>query len=228
MKLTLTKISLLLTCFAAPSFASSIYDCPEGDESFACKQKENVDAIWVDMNKTASNVVDNIMTAPESAAQAGCLDDIRSINTSIMTVDPFSIWSEVYQGIKDQLITQVCSAVEDRINEQTTKLAFTLEAPLGLGSVGVDQSYDIETFDELTNTRVQLSNREAKNKVVGDVFGDYTVPTAKHFTEKSMDKEFLETQGVSKRADRNKAEENIESIIDFNRLWKKESGNESK
>tara|TARA_R110001583_G_scaffold176714_1_gene331511 strand:- start:3776 stop:4465 length:690 start_codon:yes stop_codon:yes gene_type:complete len=223
MKFKFLAVSIALSCLVNNANASSVYDCEDGDDSLACRQKENIEEIWVDMNQSASTVVDDIMTAPEAAVEAGCLDDIRSIDLSVMTVDPYSLWSEIYSSLKDQLTSQVCSAVEDKINEQTEKLDTTLEAPLGLGEVSVSNSYDINSFDELTETRVKLTNDEAKKDVVESVFGSSTVRSAKHFTEKSMDRVYLEKNGTTKRAVRTSEEEELESALDFNRLWSTES-----
>lgn len=215
------KLLIAILCAMANQALAddSIYDCPDGDTSLACSQQAQIEAIWVDMNQSANYVIDELMQDPESALEAGCLDNIRSIDLSIMTIDPTSIWTEIYAGLKDKLINQVCSAVEERANELTAMLETNLEAPYGLGSVKIQQSSSISSFSELTDSRVRLSDEEAKAEVVEKVFGEPLEPTPFRYTEKSMDEAFLIQNGVSTHAVREASEEKIESVLDQNRLW---------
>jgi hypothetical protein len=215
MKLTVLFASL----FLSSSTFASLYDCPDSDDSLACQQKSQIEAIWVDMNQSANTLVDDIMTFPESAVEAGCLDNIRSIDISILTIDPLSIWTDIYSSLKDELISQVCSAVEDKVNELSAELETDLEAPLGLGSISITSGYSIDTFSELTDTRVKLTNSEAKEEVVESVLGDYSVPRHQKYTEKAMNDAYFEDNGTYRMIERTEDEEKIETMLNLNRLW---------
>jgi hypothetical protein len=217
----LVAVGLILS--APLAGAAPLAGCTAKPDSLVCKQQEDIERIWVDMNQSVDFVVDDVMAIPTKAVDAGCLDELRKFDLSIITVDPYSIWSDIYADIKDKLLSLSCTAVEDGIRKQTEKLKGKLEAPYGLGSVSLREGSYINSLEDVSHTRVILSNEAAKRKVVDEVFRGKTVPEVKRFTERKMSADFLEKNGTIKRIEKRERQETIEDTIDFDRLWKKEA-----
>ena len=199
--------------------ANNALSCPSGDDSIACKHKEQVEAIWVDMNKSATYLTDELIQNPDSAIEAGCLNDIMQVDLSVITVDPYGIWNSVYAGLKDQLMNMACSAVEDKLNEASAYLDAKLEAPMGLGSVSLGQSGRANSFSDLQESRVYMNDREAQEAVVEKVFGEYPRVNQRRWTEQEIEQRRIENGGPSTRSRRSAQEEKVRSVLNVNRIF---------
>lgn len=218
--------ALILITLSQPSLAQQMpsgqggaFSCPEGDDSIACKQKAQIEEIWVDMNKSATYLTDELVQNPQSVIEAGCLDGIMQMDLSVITIDPYGIWNTVYAGIKDQLINMACSAVQDKINEATEYLETKLEAPMGLGSVSLQQRGRVDSFSEIQESRVLMDNSEAKNTVIKEVFDEYPRVRRRQSTEQQIDQRRVQNGGKSTRTQRNENEEKVQAILDVDRIF---------
>lgn len=195
------------------------FSCPEGDDSIACHQKKQVEEIWIDMNQSVSTLTDELVTNPDKAIEAGCLDDIMQLDLSVITVDPYGVWNTVYAGLKDELMNMACSAVEEKLNEATAYLDLKLEAPMGLGSVSLGQSGHAQSFSDAQDARVHMNNNEARDEVINQVFGEYPRVNQRQWTEQSIERRRIENGGPSNRARRDKKEESLRSVLNINNVF---------
>lgn len=201
--------------------------CPAADTSIACEQRRQLDEIWVDMNKSSSALVDDVMEAPKKAEEMGCLDQLKQIDLSVVTVDPRSIWSTVYAALKDRIVNRACTAINDAVNEQTARLNNRLEAPMGLGSVAIQQSGTGNGLDNFTRTRVRITDEDARREVVRDTLGVYPTIQSQSDTDIKIREDRETRVGTSDRERRTAEQEDLERVLDFNRLWKKDTDGDS-
>lgn len=213
-------ISTLVNMANAEESASAL-GCESGNNSLACAHKNEVETIWMDMNSSYSQLTDEIMQNPDSAIDAGCLNDISQVDLSVITIDPKNILSGIYAALKDQLLNMTCNAVNDKVNEASSYLDTKLEAPMGLGSVGLNTAYshDISTFSDISDSRVRLSNAEATNQAVEEVFGERPRINRRAWGSQSVEEIRVQGRGVDTRTQRSSDQEELENILDVNRLF---------
>ena len=202
------------------------FACSESDKSISCDQKRQVEEIWVDMNKSYTQLADEVISNPSSAMESGCLDGIMQMDLSIITVDPKGIWSSVYAGIKDELMNLACNAAEKEVNEATAFLDAKLEAPMGLGNASVGRSGRVSGFNDVSNTRVEMTDTEAQREVVSEVFGEYPKVNRRRWTEQQVERRRVNDVGVSTRSRRTENEEKVEDVLDLNRIFDSNESNE--
>jgi len=200
-------------------------------ESLAKEQAKEVENLMVSLQKKFKESQDDIVAAPQKAIEAGCLDNIFSVDLSVFAIDPANLWDQVYKEIKDQIINLACSATESYINEHTKKLEAKLEAPYGLGSIGVGQGGSIRDWDDIQNASVDLSNEEARERVSEGVFG--TRPANRRV--QSVGDNILPNLAQPDPGARDRTKENeekVKKILNFKSLWSddgsKEGGKDEK
>lgn len=200
--------------------------CPAENDSIACQQRRQLDAIWVDMNKTSSQLIDDIIEEPGTAEEMGCLDNLKRLDLSIVTVDPASIWTTLYASLKDSIINRGCNAIQSKINEQSARLAGRLEAPYGLGSIRLQQGRSSNGLTDLSRTRAVITNEQARQAVVTETLGVYPAPSSQSYTDHRLRNVNVDKPNARKGVVINPAKEKIESVLNFNRLWNDEENEE--
>jgi hypothetical protein len=196
---------------------------------FIKQQKEQLNAIQVDMQKSYKSLVDEVTTVPQKVEDSGCLDGLLSIDTSIFVIDPASIWTALYAGLKDQLLNRVCNAAEEYANEATALLEFKLEAPLGIGSIGISQGNRVRDWDNLIDdSRVVLTNEEAADIVNNEVYNGDTlsVPRSKAWTGNDISLQGVETRQESRIREKEQ-KESLKGLLNIKNIWadkKKDEG----
>lgn len=185
----------------------------EGEESvsIAEQQREQIQSIMVDMNESAKTVVDTVTSDPQKAIDGGCLSNIQGIDLSVMSVDPTDVWGAVYSEIKDEILSISCAAAENWANEQTARLDYTLQTPIGNVSVG--QGSSISDWQSVQTTDVEMSNEEVAESVATDTLGN--VPG---IPEDADRKKMNSTRSNAKR-DSRKLEETMEDSFNLKQLW---------
>jgi hypothetical protein len=217
----------LLLCFvcgyAYGQSEPSSSTCAEGNDSFRCQQGRQVRAILIDLNQSVKGSIDTFTSDPGTVFESGCLDDIASINLSIFRVDPASIWTELYNQIKDEIINRTCSVIEDKINEHRNRLNLALEAPFGLGSVSISNGTDIESSQDIFRVKQTLSNQQIRNEVIQSVFGSPPTAPVRDFSENQIQLPNIQEGDKSSQQKRTKEQESITKFIDLNKLWGKKT-----
>jgi hypothetical protein len=192
----------------------SVSNVSVADPSIADQQKEQVQTLLADMNQSAKDVADTIISDPQNAIDAGCLDGIQGIDLSVFSVDFTNIWGALYGSIKDQIINQACTAATDWVNSQTAALDTTLEAPFGLGSISVSQGTALTEWQSALSTDVEMDSTELATQVTTDTLGQVPAPGI--------------VSGAVKKATANQTtpghnkeewEEKIEDALDVKQLW---------
>lgn len=201
--------------------------CPASNTSFKCQQRRQVEAIWVDLNQSLGSTIEAFTGDPGTVFESGCLDDIASINFSIIRVDPASIWTELYNTLKDELINRTCSVLEDKINEHREALNLTLSAPFGLGSISIGEGTDIESTRDIFRFQQRKSNDAVRREVVERVFGGRATAPSRDFSENRLKlPSGKAVVGPESRAKRTEKEESITKFVDLNKLWGKKPNQE--
>lgn len=222
------KITILLSNLCVfGNVAATTTSCPETDDSFACQQRRAMNETWVYMNQSTSEMIDTIIEEPGKAIDMGCLDRLSQIDLNIFTIDPRAIWGDLTAGIMDTIRDFACTAIEDKYNEYAERLNVTLEAPLGLGSVELGTSGFVDDSDDFTETRVRLSNEEARSKVIQEVLGEYPSPYRSRNAERELDQLRIDAEGTSDRQRVDKDEESIKRVFDINSLFRAKTPTES-
>jgi len=220
------KLLLASVAFSELAIAQEedAFGCAESDTSIACSQKNQVQEIWTDMNKSFSYLTDDLIQNPSSAIDAGCLNDINKVDINAIAIDPKSIFSGIYAALKDQILNKACDAINDKVNEATSYLDQRLEAPMGIGSVSVSTrgSSDVQSFSDIASSRSRLTNREATSEAVQEVFGEYPRITRRDWTDQSVEEIKVEARGVDTRSQRTEDQERLDSLLDLGRLFKPE------
>ena len=220
------KLLLASVAFSELAIAQEedAFGCAESDTSIACSQKNQVQEIWTDMNKSFSYLTDDLIQNPSSAIDAGCLNDTNKVDINAIAIDPKSIFSGIYAALKDQILNKACDAINDKVNEATSYLDQRLEAPMGIGSVSVSTrgSSDVQSFSDIASSRSRLTNREATSEAVQEVFGEYPRITRRDWTDQSVEEIKVEARGVDTRSQRTEDQERLDSLLDLDRLFKPE------
>ena len=220
------KLLLASVAFSELAIAQEedAFGCAESDTTIACSQKNQVQEIWTDMNKSFSYLTDDLIQNPSSAIDAGCLNDINKVDINAIAIDPKSIFSGIYAALKDQILNKACDAINDKVNEATSYLDQRLEAPMGIGSVSVSTrgSSDVQSFSDIASSRSRLTNREATSEAVQEVFGEYPRITRRDWTDQSVEEIKVEARGVDTRSQRTEDQERLDSLLDLDRLFKPE------
>lgn len=183
-------------------------------DTIAEQQAEQIEQILVDMNQSAKEVADTVISDPQNAIDAGCLDDIQGIDLSVFTVDFTNIWGPLYQQIKDQLINAACSASTDWVNQQTAMLDGTLTAPLGLGSISISQGSAVDEWQSVVATDVEMDSAELIDQVSTDTLGKIPgVGTIGGSTNR------VSSQKQTPSSDKSEYEAKIKEMLDVKQLW---------
>ncbi len=189
-------------------------------------QKAQIELLLTDMNNSALEVIDTVTSNPQKAIDSGCLDDIRSIDLSVFTIDLTNIWEPIYATLKDQIFNMVCDAAEQHINNITEKLTFDLQGPFGLSSVSVVQGDAISDWQSVTNSDVQLDSTALVQKVSTKTLG--TVPTAAQIDAAVKSLDTHAAADAIRGNDKEKLESQFKQMLDLNTFFgsdKKEGDN---
>jgi hypothetical protein len=201
--LVLSLIALAAGGSASASVPSSIADA----------QKQQVEAILVDMNQSAQDVA-GLIDEPQSAWDAGCLDDLMSVDLSVFTIDFTNIWGALYQTMKDQIVNMACSAATDWVNQQTQQLQTQLQAPFGLGGISITQGTGINEWQSAVTGNVELDNTELNQQVSTATLG--TIPAA--IPPNTAPKAMFDN-GTTPVQNREALEGQIEEMLDVRQLF---------
>jgi len=202
-------LSLAAGIYASNAFAA--------DPSIADQQKAQVQTLLADMNQSAKDVADTIISDPQNAIDAGCLDGIQGIDLSVFSVDFTNIWGALYGSIKDQIINQACTAATDWVNSQTAALDTTLEAPFGLGSISISQGSALTEWQSALSTDVEMDSTELATQVTTDTLGQVPAPGIVSGAVKKAS-----ANQTTPGHDKEEWEEKIEDALDVKQLWKDE------
>ena len=88
--------------------------------SIADQQKAQVQTLLADMNQSAKDVADTVISNPQNAIDAGCLSGIQGVDLSVFTIDFTNIWGAIYTTVKDKIVNQACTASTDWVNNQAS------------------------------------------------------------------------------------------------------------
>lgn len=183
-------------------------------DTIAEQQADQIEQVLIDMNKSAKEVADTVISDPQNAIDAGCLDDIQGIDLSVFTVDFTNIWGALYQQIKDGLVNAGCTASTDWINQQTAMLDGTLTAPLGLGSISISQGSAVDDWQSVVATDVEMDSSELVNQVSTDTLGNIPgVGTIGGATNR------VSSQKETPASDKSEYEAKIKDMLDVKQLY---------
>lgn len=185
------------------------------DTSVSEQQAEAVRQVMVALNQSSNEIGQQIFSEPQRAAEAGCLDGIKGIDLSVFTVDFTSAWSALTREIKDQILNGTCSAASDWANDQTAALETSMEAPMGMGSIGLSQGTAIDDWQSVTREDVELSEAELNTKVTTGTLGQVparTIPTP------SVDP--IGSTQDTPSSNKETIEAEFPEILKFKQLWK--------
>ena len=217
-------ISLLASAISFGVSANGLTD--KGDDAVTKgkeliqKQKEEIENIMIDMNKTGAEIYDTLTEDPMSVAEAGCLDQIRWIDLDVMVIDPMDIWAGVYSMLKDQIYNMACEAANESINEANGILQTNLELPYSLGEISTSTpTYNTNPGGGVLDIDVDLDNDEVINDVREEIFGSgsqrvYDIKSDVEALRKNV-------KGNNyKPSDREKkAEDKLNEVLDIKKLW---------
>lgn len=163
------KIRCLMLCFfLLPNISIA--------QTIAEQQKQKVDELLAQMNQSAKEVADDVISDPQNALDAGCLSGIQGIDLSVFSVDFTNIWGALYNNVKDSILNSACSAATDWVNNQTAALETQLQMPFGLGGITVTQGTAISEWQSKSTTDVQMTNAELNTKVTTGTLGKVPPP----------------------------------------------------
>ncbi|MFA0809394.1 hypothetical protein [Microbulbifer epialgicus] len=185
-----------------------------GSTSIADQQKQQVETLLADMNQSAKEVADTVISDPQSAIDGGCLSDIQSIDLSVFAVDFTNTWGALYNTIKDEIINQGCTAATDWVNSQTAALDTSLQAPFGLGSISVSQGTALTDWQSALATDVEMDSTELATQVTTETLGQVPPPGIVSGAVKKASAN-QDTPGHNKE----EWEEKLEDALDFKTLW---------
>jgi len=212
--LNLCRVKILIIClpvlilFSSPSIATP---------SLAEQQKEQIRTLLADMNQSAKEVADTVISEPQSAEDAGCLSDVQGIDLSLFTVDLLNVWGALYDTIKDQIISGTCDAATNYINQQSGQLDTNLEAPFGLGSISISQSSAIDDWQSVVTSDVELDNTELVTKVTTDTLGQVPPPSV---VSNSIQK--AESSSDTPSHNKKEIEESLEEMLSLKTLFEED------
>lgn len=182
--------------------------------SIADQQKAQVQTLLADMNQSAKDVADTVISDPQNAIDAGCLSGIQGIDLSVFSVDFTNIWGALYSSIKDQIINQACTAATDWVNNQTAALDTTLQAPFGLGSISVSQGSALTDWQSALSTDVEMDSTELATQVTTDTLGQVPAPGIVSGAVKKAS-----ANQTTPGHDKEEWEDKIEDALDVKQLW---------
>lgn len=182
--------------------------------SIAEQQRQQVQTLLADMNQSAKDVADTVISEPQSAIDAGCLSSIQGIDLSVFSVDFTNIWGALYNTIKDQIVNSACTAATDWVNNQTAALDTTLQAPFGLGSISVSQGSALNDWQSALSTDVEMDNTELATQVTTDTLGTVPPPSVVNGAVNKASAN-QNTPGHNKEDWENR----IEDALDVKQLW---------
>lgn len=226
----LTSVSAIAQVVNAPAPGNNTSSsaCTPSNNSFKCQQRRQVEAIWVDLNQSVGSTIKAFTADPGTIFESGCLDDIASIDFSIIRIDPASIWTDIYNSLKDELINRTCTVLQDKINEHRQALNQTLTAPFGLGSISISNGTDIESTRDIFRFNQTTSNDQVRREVVDRVFGDRATAPVRDFSENRLALPNSQTIAAPTRPKRSKDQERISKFVDLNKLWGKKADEQNK
>lgn len=182
--------------------------------SIADQQKAQVQTLLADMNQSAKDVADTVISDPQNAIDAGCLSSIQGIDLSVFSVDFTNIWGALYSTIKDQIINQACTAATDWVNNQAAALDTTLQAPFGLGSISVSQGAALTDWQSALSTDVKMDSTELATQVTTDTLGQVPAPGIVSGAVKKAS-----ANQTTPGHDKEEWEDKIEDALDVKQLW---------
>lgn len=184
--------------------------------TIAEQQQEQVQTLLADMNQSAKEVADTVISDPQSAIDAGCLSNIQGIDLSVFSVDFTNIWGTLYSAVKDQIVNSGCTASTDWVANQTAGLDTTLQAPFGLGSISVAQGSALNDWQSALSTDVEMDNTELAAKVTTDTLGQVPPPSV---INGAINK--ASANQDTPRHNKEDWENKIEDALDVKQLWNK-------
>jgi hypothetical protein len=207
---TRTTLSLLFLCLICND-SRAVAPCESFDD-IKIAQTQAADEVKVGLNKQRMTTLDSVVSTPQSAKDAGCLDGILGVNLGVFTVDFANLWAPLYDQFKSDLLSQACAAATDYVNQQTAQLTASLDTPFG--SISLTQGSAISDWQSVVRTDVQLSNVELTNQISTGVLGAIPLPVASTAVANKVT-----TSEVSAVVDKITISGNLKTALDVNSLW---------
>ena len=186
--------------------------------TIAEQQKQQVQMLLADMNQSAKEVADNVISEPQSAMDAGCLSSIQGVDLGVFTVDYTNIWGAIYNSLKDQIVNSACDASSNWVNSQTAALDSTLQMPFGMGSISVTQGSTINDWQSALSTDVEMDSTELATQVTTDTLGQVPAPGIVSNAVKKANANKT-TPGHNKKD----WEAELEDMLDVKQLWEEDN-----
>ena len=188
----------------------------EVKQTIAEQQKEQVAAIVDDMNKSAKEVANTIISEPQKAIDSGCLADIQGIDLSVFTVDLTNIWGAMYKTIKDQIVNTACTESTEWANAKTEDFdyVFVISEKYDVGGIEGSQGGSVDEWQSIVDSEAELNNEDVASKATDVVLGDIPKPAILREAMKPIIAE-QETAVHTKDI----WEEKMEDSLDLNSLW---------
>lgn len=227
----LIKAVLTTGIFLSTSVAT-VKSAEGGDESAISgqqlldEQNKKLEQIAIDMNKSGKKLYDTFTSEPQNVAESGCLDKIRGISADVIVIDPANLLGAVYSALKDEIVSQACSAATEYANKLSEILELNLELPYGIASIEIGAGDNATGGGGAFQPDVKLDNEKVAEDVKKTVLEkarnrQYKASDNVRFSE--TEKRFKNTKSKSTKD----AEKQLENIVDVDKIWggKDEGGN---
>lgn len=220
-KSVLATAILLSSSFVASAEGSTITGQQLLDE-----QNKKLEQVAIDMNQSGKKLYDTFTSEPQNVAESGCLDSIRGISADAIVIDPANLLSAVYSALKDEVMSQACSAATEYANKLSEMLEFKLELPHEIASIEIGAGDGATGDGGIFQPNIKLDNEKVAEDVKKTVLEkarnrQYKASDNVRFSE--TEKRFKNTKAKSTKD----AEKELENIVDIDKIWggKSEGGN---
>lgn len=197
--------------FMLPIASHSATTCPNPADIIAA-QNAATDTHITNINSAAKTVLDSIVSTPQTAKDAGCLDGILGLDLQLFAVDITNIWGPLYNQFKQQLLSQACSAATDYVNAQTAQLTGKLSGTLG--GITITRGTAITDWQSVVRSDVNLSSAALTNLISTGTLGE--VPPSVGSTRTASR---VTTNEESEVVDKISPFEDIKSVINSIDFW---------
>lgn len=181
-------------------------------------QKQKLEEIGIDRNKAGKDLYSSLSSEPQKVAESGCLDQIRGISVDAIVIDPTNLLGAVYSALKDELVSQGCSAATQYSNQLNDALNTKLELPHDIGTIEVGTGSSGSGDGGVFQPNVTLDNDEVAENVKDAVLND--AMQRRYNAADNVRINSTQQKFKSERAkDTSEAERKLENIIDIDKIW---------
>lgn len=207
--------------------------------------EDDVEDSWWEKSKAAANEtrksaseaaaksVSTIVTAPERAIDAGCLDNIRMMKADLTLIDPsFALVGQIVDRMMTDLLSQACQSITDNVNSATDKWAGGFSDDYGLIDANVGHGATVKNWKEQKKNcleyaddardcndlfKARLDNNEAAQKLgtktLGNFISDKDMPSPTDRKLKMSDP--IDVRDLGEKDSVN----SINKALEFQSLW---------